>query len=100
MGATTTPAVPEDMEVALKELCVLRDVLSHRGGRIDNRAAEDWPSDGLTVGSFVRISCARVRRYSVATGAYGQEVARRLLAATAVDTTPQLANWLSYAFSV
>ncbi len=37
MGAPSKPALPADMEVALRELCVLRDVLTHRGAGLTGR---------------------------------------------------------------
>jgi hypothetical protein len=54
------------MEVALRELRTLRDVLSHRGGRIDEKAAREWPNGGPVVGSFVRVTSGQVLRYSAA----------------------------------
>jgi hypothetical protein len=100
MGAPGDPAVPPDMERALQELCVLRDVLSHRGRRIDEKAAREWPSGDLALGSFVRVTSDQARLYSAAVGAYGQEVIRRLLAKTGLPTTPQLDNWFTYRFLV
>jgi hypothetical protein len=88
------------MERALAELCILRDVLSHRGGRVDQKAADDWPSGSLEVGSFVRVSQPQVRRYSAAVGVYGDEISRRLLARFSVVVDLDLARWQEHGFLI
>jgi hypothetical protein len=92
--------IPSAMERALAELCILRDVLSHRGGRVDQKAADDWPSGSLEVGSFVRVSQPQVRRYSAAVGVYGDEISRRLLARFSVVVDLDLARWQEHGFLI
>jgi hypothetical protein len=92
--------IPPAMDQALAELCILRDVLSHRGGRIDQKAADDWPSGILEVDSFVRVSQNQVRRYSAAVGAFGAEISRRLLARFSVPVEVNLGNWEQHGFLI
>jgi hypothetical protein len=92
--------IPPAMDQALAELCILRDVLSHRGGRVDQKAADDWPCGTLEVGSFVRVSQNQVRRYSAAVGAFGAEICRRLLARFSVPVNVNLDNWEQHDFLI
>jgi hypothetical protein len=92
--------IPPAMDQALDELCILRDVLSHRGGRVDQRAADDWPCGTLEVGSFVRVSQNQVRRYSAAVGAFGAEISRRLLARFYIPVDIELGNWEQHGFLI
>jgi hypothetical protein len=92
--------IPPGMNRALAELCVLRDVLSHRGGRVDQKAADDWPSATIEVGSFVRVSQGQAWRYSAAVGAYGSEINRRLLARFSITVNVNLADWEQHGFLI
>jgi len=92
--------IPPAMDQALAELCILRDVLSHRGGRVDQKAAADWPCGTLEVGSFVRVSQTQVRRYSAAVGAFGAEISRRLLAHLSMPVDVDLGNWEQHGFLI
>jgi hypothetical protein len=92
--------IPPAMDQALAELCILRDVLSHRGGRVDQKAADDWPCGTLEVGSFVPVSQNQVRRYSAAVGAFGAEICRRLLARFSVPVDVNLDNWEQHGFLI
>lgn len=100
LGTPDDRPIPPAMDLALAELCILRDVLSHRGGRVDPKAADDWPSGPLEVGSFVRASQQQVRRYSAAVGAYGAEISRRLLARFSVVVDLDLARWREHGFLI
>lgn len=100
LGAADGHPIPPAMDRALAELCVLRDVLSHRGGRVDQKAANDWPSGALQVDGFVRISQSQVKRYSAAVGAYGAEISRRLLARFSVTVDLDLGHWELHGFFV
>lgn len=75
-------------------------MLSHRGGRVDRKAADDWPCGALEVGSFVRVSQTQVRRYSAAVGAFGAEISRRLLARFSVPVDVDLGNWEQHGFLI
>jgi hypothetical protein len=60
---------PEDLDVALKEIGALRDVLVHSGGRVDVKAvtkAPTPPARGYPEGCFVRIGRDDYRTYSTA----------------------------------
>lgn len=100
LAATDDHPIPNGMDRALAEMCVLRDVLSHRGGRVDEKASSDWPSGKLEVGSFVRVSQHQARLYSAAVGAYGAEISRRLLARFSITVNVDLANWSQYGFFI
>lgn len=100
LAAPDDRPIPAAMDRALTELCVLRDVLSHRGGRVDQKAADEWPSAAIEVGSFVRVTQAQARRYSAAAGAYGAEISRRLLARFSVTVNVDLTDWERHGFLI
>jgi hypothetical protein len=100
LAAPEDRPIPQAMDRALAELCVLRDVLSHRGGRFDQKAANDWPSATIEVGSFVRVSQGQARRYSAAVGAYGSEISRRLLTRFSITVNVNLADWEQHGFLI
>jgi hypothetical protein len=100
LAAPEDRPIPQAMNRALTELCILRDVLSHRGGRLDHRAAADWPSAPIEAGRFVRVSESQARRYSAAVGAYGSETSRRLLARFSVTVDVNLADWEQHGFLI
>jgi len=100
LAAPVDCPIPPAMDRALAELCVIRDVLSHRGGRVDQKAADDWPSGKIEVGSFVRVSQSQARSYSAAVGAYGAEISRRLLARFSIAVNVDLADWEQHGFLI
>lgn len=81
LAAPTKRPIPENLDLALTEVGVLRDVLVHRAGRIDPRALEQAPSlaSRYAEGSFVRLGRADYRRYSAAIRCYGAEISRRAM---------------------
>lgn len=86
--------MPADLERVLVEACVLRDVLTHRGGRVDERAGRDCPTLGFDVGQFVRLGTARTLELSAALIAYGTDVAHRSLARIGVgEGGVDLSRW-------
>ncbi len=71
---------PKDLEEALTEVVVIRHLLVHRAGRIDQWALETAPSlrreDGELpqVGELIRLTDAAYRRYSAALWAHGEHI--------------------------
>lgn len=100
LAASDDRPIPRAMDRALAEFCVLRDVLSHRGGRVDQKAVDDWPSGKIEVGSFVQVSQSQARHYSAAVGAYGSEISRRLLARFSITVNVNLADWEQHGFLI
>jgi hypothetical protein len=80
IGLPAEAVPPPDLDRVLTEACVLRDVLVHRGGRVDAKAAADCATLGFSVGEFVRLDDRRTRELAAALIAYGTDVARRSLA--------------------
>lgn len=94
LGLPPDRVAPPDLNRVLTEACVLRDVLVHRGGRVDEKAANDCSTLGLGVGEFVRLSTRRTRELSAALMAYGTDVARRSLAHVGLAGEPvDLGAW-------
>ncbi len=85
--------IPDDLDEALRELSAIRNVLVHRGGRVDDRALRDAPSlaSRYQEGEHVQIVGADYRKYSAAVRAYGQDVCARLAGPRVVPST--LADW-------
>jgi hypothetical protein len=79
------------MDDALTEFSALRDVIVHRGGRIDAHALSAAPSLSLDEGELVRLRRADYLRYAAALRTYGMEIARRLLGPSVFDLN--LAAW-------
>ena len=100
LGAPPDRPIPNSLDRALVELCVIRDVLTHRCGRVDDKAAADCPWLGLQVGTFVRISSGQARRYSAAVGTYGAEVVRRVLSRGGIDQRVDLGTWQQGGFLI
>lgn len=82
--------VPEDLSRALTEACVLRDVLVHRGGRVDTKAAKACASLGFEVDEFIRLPTRRTRELSAAIIAYGLNVTHRAAARFGAGEAPHL----------
>ena len=81
LGAPCDRPIPEDLDEALTEVGVLRDVLVHRAGRVDGRGLAAAPSlmSRYADGGFVRVTRADYRRYSAAIRCYGAEISRRAM---------------------
>jgi hypothetical protein len=84
-------SIPEDLDLALNEMVQLRHVLTHRAGRIDEKALANAPSLRYAEGELVRITRAEYRRYSAALWTYGEEIIHRLLRDLAPP--PSLESW-------
>ncbi len=91
LDAPADRPVPQDMDEALTEFSALRDVIVHRGGRVDGRALKAAPSLTLVEGELVRLRRADYLRYAAALRSYGMEVARRLLGKSVFGLN--LAQW-------
>ena len=87
---------PGDLDVALREIGALRDVLLHGGARVDAKAiakAATLPKRGYPEGSFVRIGRADYRTYSSALFTFAEEVLDRMLLQVGQDRPNRLAAW-------
>lgn len=86
LGPDPNQQIPVSLADALSEVTGLRNVIVHRGGRIDEKALKDHPSLserwGFQEGQFVRIDTAMYRGYSAALRTYAGEVERRVFART------------------
>lgn len=95
LGADPNRPIPPSLDEALSEVTGLRNVLVHRGGRIDTKALKSHPSLagrlGLQEGQFIRIDSNMYRRYSAALRTYAGEVERRVLAKVGIELPRQLA---------
>jgi hypothetical protein len=89
--------LPEDLKEALTEIVVIRHLLVHRAGRIDQWALDTAPSllqkDGEPprVGELIRLSDADYRLYSAALWTYGDDIMRRFRGD--VEDWVDLVNW-------
>jgi hypothetical protein len=81
LGAPADRPIPTELDEALTEVGVLRDVLVHRAGRVDARGLDQAPSlaSRYADGTFVRLNRADYRRYSAAIRCYGAEISRRAM---------------------
>lgn len=72
--------IPDDLDQALREIGVIRDLLIHRAGRVDQEALDRAPSlaDRYQDGELVRLSDEDYRTYSGAIRWYGAEVIHRI----------------------
>ena len=89
-------AFPEDLDVALKEISALRDVLVHSGGRVDAKAvskAPTLPARGYLEGCFVRIGRDDYRTYSAALFTFAEEVLDRMLLQVGQERPNSLSDW-------
>lgn len=91
LDAPSDRPIPPDMDEALTEFSALRDVIVHRGGRIDQHALTAAPTLTMGEGELVRIGRDGYRRYAAALRTYGMEIARRLVGPSLVDL--DLADW-------
>ena len=89
--------LPEDLKEALTEIVVIRHLLVHRAGRIDQWALDTAPSlrqkDGEfpRVGELIRLSDADYRLYSAALWTYGDDIMSRFRGD--IDNWVDLVNW-------
>jgi hypothetical protein len=91
LGAPADRPIPQDMDDALTELSAIRDVMVHRGGRVDGRALKAAPTLTLVEGELIRLRRADYLRYAAALRTYGMEIGRRLLGSSVFDV--DLAQW-------
>lgn len=72
--------LPQDLDQALREIGVIRDLLIHRAGRVDREALEKAPSLAKQYkdGELIRLSDEDYRTYSAAIRWYGAEVIHRV----------------------
>jgi hypothetical protein len=79
LGTPADRPIPEDLDEALTEFGAIRDVLTHRHGRIDPKALKQAPSlaPRYIDGDFVRLNREDYFTYSAAIRCYGQDVAMR-----------------------
>lgn len=80
VGAGAQRTIPPDLDKALRELGVIRDLLIHRAGRIDPEALQKAPSLSKRYedGELIRLSDEGYRTYSAAIRWYGAEVIHRV----------------------
>jgi hypothetical protein len=83
--------IPDDLDTALNEMVQLRHVLTHRAGRVDDRALVKAASLPYADGDLVRISREDYRRYSAALWTYGEEIIHRVMGDLA--PAPSLEEW-------
>lgn len=92
LGPEPNEQIPATLADALSEVAGLRNVIVHRGGRIDEKALKDHPSLserwGFQEEQFVRIDTAMYRRYSAALRTYAGEVERRVFSRTLPTMPP------------
>lgn len=88
--------IPVDLDVALTELGALRDVLVHRGGRVDERALKEAPTLPYAEGQLVRLGRDDYRRYSAAVRAYGTDITQRIIPP---EMRIDLADWRNEAYA-
>ena len=91
LAAPTDRAIPRDMDDALTEFSALRDVIVHRGGRVDRRALDSAPTLSMDEGNLVRLRRSDYLRYAAALRTYGTEIARRLMGPSMFGLS--LADW-------
>jgi hypothetical protein len=87
--------IPDDLEEALAELGALRDVLVHRGGRVDAQALCEAPTLRYKDGEFVRLGRDDYRCYSAAVRAYGIDVTQRIIPP---EMRRDLGDWRNIAY--
>lgn len=85
--------IPDGLDQALREIGVIRDLLIHRAGRMDQEALDKAPSlaDRYQDGELVRLSDEDYRMYSGAIRWYAAEVIHRVYGRP--SDNPDLDNW-------
>ncbi len=100
MAAPADRPIPADLAQALTELGALRNVLMHRGGRVDLKALGQAPTLPYSEGQLVRLTRDDYRRYSAAVRCYASEITFRPMRHWP-DTSdekhgPDLKGWRGY----
>jgi len=99
LGLGARRPIPKDLDRALREVGVIRDLLIHRAGRIDKEALQKAPS--LTrryeEGELIRLSDEDYRTYSAAIRWYGGEVIHRVYGRPSEDE--DLDDWRQHHIS-
>lgn len=87
VGLGAREPIPPDLDEALRELGVIRDLLIHRAGRIDKEALQKAPSLAKRYedGELIRLSDDDYRTYSAAIRWYGAEVIHRVYGNSSED---------------
>lgn len=99
LGVPDVRPIPDDLDQALTELGAIRNVLVHRGGRIDSTARKQAPSLRYREGQLVRVTRAEYRTYSAAINCYAAEIVFRPLRSwpeASDGDGPDLASWRKY----
>jgi hypothetical protein len=101
LGTAADRPIPPDLDEALIEFGAIRDVLTHRHGRMDTKALQQAPSLArrYSDGDFVRLNGNDYRTYSAAIHCYGQDVAMRPMRSwpeVSDADLPDLAGWRGY----
>jgi hypothetical protein len=101
LGTASDRPIPADLDEALTEFGAIRDVLTHRHGRMDAKALQQAPSlsGRYGEGDFVRLRRHDYRTYSAAIRCYGQDVAMRPMRSWPEVTDaqlPDLTGWRGY----
>jgi hypothetical protein len=100
LGAPEDRPIPPDFDQALTELGALRDVLTHRAGRVDARALKQAPTLRYKDGDLVRINGEEYRTYSAAVRCFEAEITFRSMRdwpeVTDDEDAPDLPGWRGY----
>lgn len=101
IGTRDDRPIPADLDEALTEIGAIRNVLTHRHGRVDAKALDQAPSlsGRYSEGDFVRLRRHDYRTYSAAIRCYGQDVAMRPMRSWPEITDaqlPDLTGWRGY----
>jgi hypothetical protein len=101
LGTASDRPIPADLDEALTEFGAIRNVLTHRHGRMDTKALQQAPSlsGRHGEGDFVRLRRHDYRTYSAAIQCYGQDVAMRPMRSWPEVTDaqlPDLKGWRGY----
>ena len=87
--------IPDGLDQALREIGVIRDLLIHRAGRMDQEALDRASSlaDSYQNGDLIRLSDEDYRTYSGAIRWYGAEVIHRVYGRSVLDAGDDPDNW-------
>lgn len=101
LGTPQSRPIPADLDKALTEFGAIRDVLTHRHGRMDPKALGQAPSlaQRYKDGDFIRLNSDDYRTYSAAIRCYGQDVAMRPMHSwpeVGNADLPDLSQWRTY----
>ncbi len=101
LGTASDRPVPADLDEALTEFGAIRNVLTHRHGRMDTKALQQAPSlsGRYGEGDFVRLRRHDYRTYSAAIRCYGQDIAMRPMRSwpdVNDAQLPDLTGWRGY----